>query len=57
MTSAVSEAAEDKDNKRESDVAMVTAAIDDSNSNCDSVGNDDNGSGGESNGGKQITII
>ncbi len=50
-TPAASEAAKDNDNERDSDVAMVTAADNDSNSDIGSGGYDDNGSGGESNGG------
>jgi hypothetical protein len=46
---ATAEAAEDN-NERESNVAMVTAANDGSNSTSGSGGNDDNGSG------KKITI-
>jgi hypothetical protein len=48
--------AEDNNNKRESNVAMVTAADDDSNSDSGSRCNYDNGSGGDSNISKKITI-
>jgi hypothetical protein len=50
------EAVEDKDDKQESVVKMVTAADINSNSDRDSRGNDDNGGGGDSNIGKNITI-
>ncbi len=47
-----------KDNKdgQESDVAMVTAVDNDSNSDSGSGGNDDNGVGGDSDGSKTIAI-
>jgi hypothetical protein len=50
---AAAEVAKDNDNKRESDMAMVTAA--DNNSNIDSCsrGDDDNGGSGESDGKKK----
>jgi hypothetical protein len=53
---AAAEAAKDNDNPRESDLAMATAAIDDNNSDCCSRGDDDIGSGNESDSGKKITF-
>jgi hypothetical protein len=50
------EAAEDNKVERESNVAAVTAANDNSNRDSGSRGIDDNGGGGDSNGGKKITI-
>jgi hypothetical protein len=53
---AAAEAVEDSDDKRESNVATVTAADNDSNSNSGSRGDDDNGGSGDRDGGKHITI-
>jgi hypothetical protein len=50
---AAAEAVEDKNDKQESNVAMVTAANANSNSNSGSKGNDDNGGNDDSNGGKK----
>jgi hypothetical protein len=54
----VAEGAEDKDDKRESNVARVTAANNDSNSDSGRGrgGNDDNGGGGDSDGSKKTRI-
>jgi hypothetical protein len=46
VTMAAAEAAEDNNDKRESDVATVTGAVNNSNSNCGSRGNDNNGGSG-----------
>jgi hypothetical protein len=53
---AVAEAVENNDIEHESDIAMVTAADNDSNSNSSSGGNDDNGGSGDSKGSKNLTI-
>ncbi len=55
-TTAVAEAAEDSNDERESDLATVTAADDNSNINSGSRGDDDNGGCGESDGEKKLTI-
>jgi hypothetical protein len=51
----VAEAAEENNAKRESNVAMVTMANDNSNSNRGSRGDDDTGNRGDRDGGKKIT--
>jgi hypothetical protein len=49
--------AEDNNKDRESDVATVTAADDNSNINSGSRGDDDNGGSGESNGKKNYNQL